>query len=133
MMAGTGSPRWWTTTGRCVGILTRTGALRATLYQPTIDPGGRLRVGAALGINGDVAAKAKLLLDAGVDVLVVDTAHGHQDKMISALHAVRGLSPQVPSWPRATWSPRRACATWSTPARTSSRSASGRARCAPPG
>ena len=81
------------TDGRCVGILTRTGALRATLYDPAIDAGGRLRIGAALGINGDVAAKAKLLLDAGVDVLVVDTAHGHQDKMISALRAVRGGQP----------------------------------------
>ena len=83
-------------TGRCVGILTRTSALRATLYEPATDATGRLRVGAALGINGDVAAKAKLLLDAGVDLLVVDTAHGHQDKMLSALRAVRGLAPQVP-------------------------------------
>jgi len=83
-------------TGRCVGILTRTGALRATLYEPATDPTGRLRVGAALGINGDVTAKAKLLLDAGVDLLVVDTAHGHQDKMLGALRAVRGLAPQVP-------------------------------------
>ena len=83
-------------TGRCVGILTRTSALRATLYEPATDATGRLRVGAALGINGDVAAKAKLLLDAGVDLLVVDTAHGHQDKMLGALRAVRGLAPQVP-------------------------------------
>ena len=82
--------------GRCVGIMTRTGALRATLYSPALDPRGRLRVGAALGVNGDVAAKAKLLLDAGADVLVVDTAHGHQEKMICALQAVRGLSPAVP-------------------------------------
>ncbi|HEU5416706.1 MAG TPA: GuaB1 family IMP dehydrogenase-related protein [Streptosporangiaceae bacterium] len=82
--------------GRCVGILTRTGALRATLYQPATDAGGRLRVGAAIGINGDVAAKAKLLLDAGADLLVVDTAHGHQDKMLHALRAVRALSPAVP-------------------------------------
>ena len=82
--------------GRCVGILTRTGALRATLYEPATDATGRLRVGAALGINGDVAGKAKLLLDAGADLLVVDTAHGHQDKMLSALRAVRGLAPQVP-------------------------------------
>ncbi len=82
--------------GRCVGILTRTGALRATLYQPDTDATGRLRVGAAIGINGDVAAKAKLLLDAGVDLLVVDTAHGHQEKMMSALQAVRSASPQVP-------------------------------------
>jgi IMP dehydrogenase len=82
--------------GRCVGILTRTGALRATLYQPATDRDGRLRIGAALGINGDVAGKAKLLLDAGADLLVVDTAHGHQDKMIHALRAVRELSPPVP-------------------------------------
>ncbi len=82
--------------GRCVGILTRTGALRATLYQPATDDRGRLRIGAAIGINGDVAGKAKLLLDAGVDLLVVDTAHGHQDKMIYALRAVREISPAVP-------------------------------------
>jgi IMP dehydrogenase len=82
--------------GRCVGILTRTGALRATLYQPALDDRGRLRIGAALGINGDVAGKAKLLLDAGADALVVDTAHGHQDKMIHALRSVRELSPAVP-------------------------------------
>ena len=82
--------------GRCVGIMTRTGALRATLYQPATDRRGRLRIGAALGINGDVAGKAKLLLDAGADLLVVDTAHGHQDKMIHALRAVRDASPSVP-------------------------------------
>ena len=82
--------------GRCVGILTRTGALRATLYEPATDSRGRLRIGAALGINGDVAGKAKLLLDAGADILVVDTAHGHQDKMLQALKSVRDLSPSVP-------------------------------------
>jgi IMP dehydrogenase len=82
--------------GRCVGILTRTGALRATLYQPATDNRGRLRIGAAIGINGDAAGKAKLLLDAGADLLVVDTAHGHQDKMVSALSAVRDISPSVP-------------------------------------
>jgi len=82
--------------GRCVGILTRTGALRATLYQPATDAAGRLRVAAALGINGDVAAKAKLLIDAGADLLVVDTAHGHQEKMLSALRSVRDTGPAVP-------------------------------------
>ncbi len=82
--------------GRCVGILTRTGALRATLYQPATDRRGRLRIAAAIGINGDVAGKAKLLLDAGADLLVVDTAHGHQEKMLHALTAVRELSPEVP-------------------------------------
>ena len=82
--------------GRCVGIMTRTGALRATLYSPAVDASGRLRVGVAIGVNGDVAAKAKVLLDAGADVLVVDTAHGHQEKMICALRAIHGLTPSVP-------------------------------------
>ncbi|MFF7214099.1 GuaB1 family IMP dehydrogenase-related protein [Streptomyces sp. NPDC008238] len=82
--------------GRLAGILTRKAALRATLYTPATDAGGRLRVAAAVGINGDVAGKAKQLLDAGVDTLVVDTAHGHQESMIQAVKAVRALDPRVP-------------------------------------
>jgi IMP dehydrogenase len=82
--------------GRLAGVLTRTGALRATLYTPAVDPSGGLRVAAAVGVNGDVAAKAAELLDAGVDCLVVDTAHGHQDRMLDALRAVRALGPGVP-------------------------------------
>jgi IMP dehydrogenase len=82
--------------GRLVGILTRKNALRATLYTPAVDAQGRLRIAAAVGINGDVAGKAKALLEAGADALVVDTAHGHQESMIAALRAVRGLDPQVP-------------------------------------
>ncbi|MCK1797798.1 GuaB1 family IMP dehydrogenase-related protein [Streptomyces sp. XM4193] len=82
--------------GRLVGILTRRGALRATLYSPATDDRGRLRIAAAVGINGEVAAHARALLDAGVDTLVVDTAHGHQEGMIEALKAVRALDPQVP-------------------------------------
>src|SRR5690606_29968692 len=58
------------------------------LYTPAVAPDGRLMIGAAVGINGDVAGRAEALLTAGVDVLVVDTAHGHQDRMITALKAV---------------------------------------------
>jgi IMP dehydrogenase len=75
--------------GRLQGLLTQLGALRAGIYTPALDAAGRLRTAAAIGINGDVAVKAKALLDAGVDLLVVDTAHGHQDKMLDALRAVR--------------------------------------------
>ncbi|NLU70677.1 GuaB1 family IMP dehydrogenase-related protein [Streptomyces sp. HNM0574] len=82
--------------GRLVGILTRKAALRATLYTPAVDADGALRVAAAVGINGDVAGRAEALLAAGVDTLVVDTAHGHQERMIDALKAVRSLDPQVP-------------------------------------
>ncbi|MEY3430886.1 MAG: hypothetical protein RJB30_818 [Actinomycetota bacterium] len=82
--------------GRLVGILTKTSALRATLYQPAIDGSGRLRIAAAVGVNGDVKEKASGLIAAGVDVLVVDTAHGHQSKMIEALNLIRSLSPKIP-------------------------------------
>ncbi|MFC4562134.1 GuaB1 family IMP dehydrogenase-related protein [Nocardiopsis mangrovi] len=82
--------------GALVGVLTRTGALRATLYKPAVDPKGRLRVATALGVNGDVAGKTAELLAAGTDALVLDTAHGHQEKMITALRAVRALDPDVP-------------------------------------
>jgi IMP dehydrogenase len=75
--------------GRLAGLLTALGALRAELYRPTLDGSGRLRTAAAVGINGDVGVQAKALLNAGVDVLVVDTAHGHQDKMLDALRAIR--------------------------------------------
>lgn len=82
--------------GGLAGILTRRGALRATLYRPAVDGEGRLRVGAALGINGDVEGRARALIDAGADTLVIDTAHGHQDSMIRALERVRALDPGVP-------------------------------------
>lgn len=82
--------------GRLRGVLTRTGALRSTLYSPALDDRGRLRVAAAIGVNGDVAAKAEALLATGIDCLVMDTAHGHQARMLEALEAVRGLAPRVP-------------------------------------
>jgi IMP dehydrogenase len=82
--------------GKLTGILTRTGALRATLYKPAVDDRGRLRIAAAIGVNGDVRAKAAHLIDAGVDLLVIDTAHGHQQRMIEALKAVRELNPRIP-------------------------------------
>jgi IMP dehydrogenase len=82
--------------GRLVGVLTRTSALRSTVYQPALDGSGRLRIAAAIGVNGDVGARAAALLDAGIDTLVVDTAHGHQERMIDALAAIHELGPQIP-------------------------------------
>jgi IMP dehydrogenase len=82
--------------GGLVGILTRTGALRAALYRPAVDAQGKLRIGVAVGISGDAAARADKLLAAGADVIVVDTAHGHQERMLGALAAVRALRPTVP-------------------------------------
>ena len=82
--------------GKLVGILTRTSALRSTLYKPALDGNGKLRIAAALGVNGEIKEKAEALIAAGVDLLVIDTAHGHQEKMIEALKLVRALSPKIP-------------------------------------
>jgi IMP dehydrogenase len=82
--------------GTLAGVLTRTGAIRAGIYTPAVDSRGRLRIAAALGINGDVAAKASALAEAGVDVLVIDTAHGHQVKMLDAIKSVAALDLGLP-------------------------------------
>ena len=82
--------------GKLVGVLTRPAALRASLYEPATDANGKLRIGVAIGINGDVAGRAAALIEAGADVLVVDTAHGHQETMIEALKKVKALNPSIP-------------------------------------
>lgn len=85
--------------GQLVGLLTVAGALRSTVYRPAVDSAGRLRVAAAIGVNGNVGARAERLLAGGIDALVVDTAHGHQEKMFEALAAVmavRAVAPKVP-------------------------------------
>jgi IMP dehydrogenase len=84
------------TNGLLAGVLTELGALRAELYTPAVDATGRLRVAAAIGVNGDAVTKAKDLVEAGVDVLVVDTAHGHQEKMLTTLRSVREHVRHVP-------------------------------------
>ncbi|OBF19516.1 GuaB1 family IMP dehydrogenase-related protein [Mycobacterium sp. ACS4331] len=82
--------------GTLAGVLTRTGAVRAGIYTPAVDARNRLRIAAAIGINGDVAAKAAALAEVGVDVLVVDTAHGHQLKMLDAIKSVASLDLGLP-------------------------------------
>ncbi len=82
--------------GRLIGVITEKGALRATLYKPALDSAGRLLVAAAVGVSGDVAATTAGLIESGVDVIVVDTAHGHQQRMIDALKAVRSVTDSHP-------------------------------------
>src|ERR1700739_470292 len=82
--------------GTLAGVLTRTGAIRTGLYTPATDGGGRLLVGAAVGISGDAGAKARSLAEAGVDVLVIDTAHGHQVKTLEAIELVSSLDLGLP-------------------------------------
>ncbi|BBY15920.1 GuaB1 family IMP dehydrogenase-related protein [Mycolicibacterium litorale] len=82
--------------GTLAGVLTRTGAIRAGIYSPAVDRHGRLRIAAAVGINGDVGAKARALAEVGADLLVIDTAHGHQTKMLDAIRAVASLELGLP-------------------------------------
>ncbi|MDP7724796.1 GuaB1 family IMP dehydrogenase-related protein [Mycobacterium sp. TY814] len=84
------------TDGTLAGVLTRTSAVRTGIYSPALDSSGRLRVGAAVGINGEVASKAQALVESGVDVLVIDTAHGHQVKTLEAIKMVAALNLGVP-------------------------------------
>jgi len=81
--------------GALVGLVTAKGCLRSEIYTPNLDTNKRLRVGAAIGINGDVVAKAKKMLDLGIEILVLDTAHGHQEKMIEAVKRVRKVAPDT--------------------------------------
>ncbi len=81
--------------GKLLGCMTRTGALRSTIYRPALDRAGKLMVGVAVGINGDPAAKAKTLVAGGADVLVIDTAHGHQIRTLRAIEKVRAVAPEA--------------------------------------
>jgi IMP dehydrogenase len=58
----------------------------------TKDPQGRLRVGAAVGVGPDALERAQALVDAGADVLVVDTAHGHSRGVVEMVGRIKGLS-----------------------------------------
>lgn len=75
--------------GRVLGILTRDDAVRLELLKPALDERSHLMVAAAVGISSSAVENATALLEMGVDVLVLDTAHGHQRRMLEALRDVR--------------------------------------------
>jgi IMP dehydrogenase len=69
--------------------------LRSAMYRPALNERGEFITSVAIGVNGDPASKARQLASIGVDVLVVDTAHGHQTRMIDAVEAVRSAAPRA--------------------------------------
>jgi len=79
--------------GRLLGLLTSTGALRSTIYRPALNAAGELLTSVAIGINASPVERAEKLREIGVDVLVLDTAHGHQAKMLEVVEAVRAACP----------------------------------------
>ena len=60
------------------------------------DDRGRLRCGAAVGVGGDTTERAQALVDAGVDVVVVDTAHGHSTGVLETVAELRRAFPDLP-------------------------------------
>jgi IMP dehydrogenase len=83
--------------GRLVGVLTRDDAVRLELLRPALDGRGELMVAAAVGISAGAAAHATRLADLGVSAIVLDTAHGHQRRMIECVREVRqAIGKSVP-------------------------------------
>ncbi|HEY6039696.1 MAG TPA: GuaB1 family IMP dehydrogenase-related protein [Kofleriaceae bacterium] len=85
--------------GRLAGVITRNDAVRLELLRPALGPSGKLMVAAAVGISSQASAIAAQLLEIGVSAIVLDTAHGHQRRMLEAIAAVaavvRGRIPIV--------------------------------------
>jgi IMP dehydrogenase len=78
---------------RCIGLITVKDMEKALAYPNACkDEKGRLRVAAATGVGEDGLARAEALLEAGVDVIVIDTAHGHSAGVLSAVASVKRLS-----------------------------------------
>ncbi len=78
---------------RCTGLMTVKDIEKAQQFPNACkDELGRLRVAAATGVGEDGLARAEALIDAGVDVIVVDTAHGHSAGVMDAVRAIKKLS-----------------------------------------
>ena len=78
---------------RCTGLITVKDIEKSQLYpDATKDNKGSLMVGAAIGVGDEALKRAKQLIDVGVDVLVVDTAHGHSDKVLSTVQEIKKIT-----------------------------------------
>ena len=77
---------------RCIGLMTVKDMEKSLSYPNACkDECGRLRVGAAVGVGTDGLTRAEALLHAGADVVVVDTAHGHAQRVIQAVRDIKAL------------------------------------------
>ena len=81
---------------RCVGLLTVKDMEKASKHpRASKDAQGRLRVGAATSVGDDGFARSEVLIDAGADVLVVDTAHGHSKAVLDQVTRIKKQSNEV--------------------------------------
>jgi IMP dehydrogenase len=82
--------------GRLTGLVTLKDFVKREAYpSATKDDRGRLRVGAAVGVGPDAFERAMLLADAGADLLVVDTAHGHSRAVLEMVAMLRAERPEI--------------------------------------
>ena len=82
--------------GRCVGLITVKDIEKSQLNpHASKDAQGRLRAAAAISVGDDGFERAERLIEAGVDLLVVDTAHGHSQRVLEAVTRVKALSNSV--------------------------------------
>jgi IMP dehydrogenase len=77
--------------GRLIGVLTRDDAVRLELLRPALSPSGELMVAAAVGISAQAPETARKLMEMGVSAIVLDTAHGHQRRMLETIRAVKAV------------------------------------------
>jgi IMP dehydrogenase len=78
---------------RCIGLVTVKDIEKSQRFpNASKDEKGRLRVAAATGVGDDGIKRAEALLDAGVDVIVVDTAHGHSQRVLKTVERIKRLS-----------------------------------------
>jgi len=81
---------------RCIGLITVKDIEKAQLHpNATKDERGRLRVAAATSVGDDGIERTEILMDAGVDAVVVDTAHGHSARVLETVSRIKKLSNQV--------------------------------------
>ena len=81
---------------RCIGLITVKDMEKAQLYPNAAkDAQGRLRVAAASTVGDEGFARTQALIDAGVDLVVVDTAHGHSDRVSQAIERIKSASNAV--------------------------------------
>ncbi len=83
--------------GRLKGLLTVKDILTEIEHpHAALDDRGRLRVGAAVGVGSDLETRVGKLNDAGVDIIAIDTAHGHSKGVITAIQRIRAAFPKLP-------------------------------------
>ena len=75
--------------GELLGVMTKKGAIRSKIYKPAINAKGEFITAAAMGVSNGTEERTKALMDMGVDIFMVDTAHGHSQRLMDAIKTVR--------------------------------------------